>query len=69
MAKWQTMNGISYKLYECVTGECRYLNCCDCGGSGCGCRYCYSCNCCENCRNQTEVYDDKSKKWVMVVIK
>lgn len=25
------------------------LNCCDCGGNDCGCRYCWSCNACEHC--------------------
>ena len=24
-------------------------DCCDCGGSDCGCVYCWSCNACENC--------------------
>jgi hypothetical protein len=24
-------------------------DCCDCGGADCGCRYCFSCNCCELC--------------------
>jgi hypothetical protein len=24
-------------------------NCCDCGGNGCGCGYCWSCNACEDC--------------------
>ncbi len=35
--------------------DCAYLNCCDCGirdngvddTRGCGCRYCWSCNCCD----------------------
>lgn len=31
---------------EC--GE-RGLNCCDCGGAGCGCPYCWSCNACDAC--------------------
>ncbi len=26
-----------------------YHNCCNCGGSNCGCRYCFSCASCENC--------------------
>ena len=26
-------------------------NCCDCGGSDCGCGYCFSCNACEDCLN------------------
>lgn len=30
--------------------ECESLfNCCDCGGNECGCRYCFSCNACEQC--------------------
>lgn len=37
------------------TEECgeRGFNCCDCGGGGCGCGYCWSCNACEACRNNT----------------
>lgn len=35
--------------YTCGT----LFDCCDCGYSGdepgCGCRYCFSCNACENC--------------------
>jgi len=27
-------------------------NCCDCGGNDCGCRYCWSCNACEECINE-----------------
>lgn len=31
-------------------------NCCDCGtddqDNGCGCRYCWSCNACEECLNE-----------------
>lgn len=34
---------------------CRDMyNCCDCGttnDSGCGCSYCFSCNACDNCKN------------------
>lgn len=26
------------------------FNCCDCGGGGCGCRYCFSCDACDACR-------------------
>lgn len=25
------------------------FNCCDCGGNGCGCRYCFACNACKHC--------------------
>lgn len=25
-------------------------NCCDCGGHNCGCRYCFSRNACESCK-------------------
>ncbi len=41
-------------------GKCSdYYNCCDCGVSpndidndnGCGCRYCFSCNACDECIN------------------
>lgn len=40
-----------------VKEECncrKHYNCCDCGkaidaDSGCGCRYCFSCNACEEC--------------------
>lgn len=27
-------------------------NCCDCGGSDCGCGGCWSCNACEDCLNE-----------------
>lgn len=31
---------------------CRdHYNCCDCGGEDCGCRYCFSCNACDYCKN------------------
>lgn len=26
------------------------FNCCDCGNSACGCRYCWPCNACETCK-------------------
>lgn len=26
------------------------FNCCDCGGNDCGCGYCWSCNACDNCK-------------------
>lgn len=29
-------------------------NCCDCGGNGCGCPYCWSCNACEECLEEEE---------------
>jgi hypothetical protein len=32
-------------------------NCCDCGGdvdNGCGCAYCWSCNACESCLDESE---------------
>ena len=28
-----------------------YLDCCDCGGSECGCCYCWTCNACHTCLN------------------
>lgn len=28
-----------------------HYNCCDCGGADCGCRYCFSCNACQKCRD------------------
>lgn len=64
---YQIINGISYKLHKCNL-ECYKISCCDCGGNGCGCSGCYSCQACSDCLNSTEVYDDKSKKWVEVVI-
>lgn len=44
-------------MAECENdGECAHLNCCDCGEreNGCGCRYCWSCNACDACYNDTE---------------
>ena len=37
--------------YECCG---RGLNCCDCGirENGCGCAYCWTCNCCDTCYNE-----------------
>lgn len=29
-------------------------NCCDCGGSGCDCPGCWSCNACDHCKNERE---------------
>lgn len=26
------------------------LNCCRCGGSDCGCAYCFDCNSCDSCQ-------------------
>ena len=34
------------------------FNCCDCGTddqeNGCGCRYCWACNVCDNCKDEEE---------------
>lgn len=57
----------NYKAYlskvPTLDSECDYFadhtdcsamfNCCDCGGVGCGCHYCWSCNACEHCLNNT----------------
>ena len=33
-----------------TTQDCREISdCCDCGGSNCGCRGCFSCNACDAC--------------------
>lgn len=29
------------------------FNCCDCGGSECGCRECFSCNACDHCLEES----------------
>lgn len=29
--------------------NCEMYNCCDCGGTDCGCGYCFSCNACDDC--------------------
>lgn len=39
---------------ECLVKDGKYdcdslFDCCNCGGNDCGCRYCFSCNACENC--------------------
>jgi len=43
---------------EKKTCDCEKIyNCCDCGckdSNGCGCRYCWSCNACEECLNEEE---------------
>ena len=28
------------------------FDCCDCGGNDCGCRYCWSCNACDECLDE-----------------
>lgn len=33
---------------DCASG----YSCCDCGGQGCGCGGCFSCNACEACREE-----------------
>lgn len=30
------------------------FNCCDCGGNGCGCGGCFSCNACDKCMEEEE---------------
>lgn len=30
------------------------FNCCDCGGNDCGCPYCWSCNACEECLEESK---------------
>lgn len=30
------------------------FNCCDCGGNDCGCPYCWSCNACRVCKEDSE---------------
>ena len=35
------------------------FNCCDCGGSHCGCAYCFSCNACDKCLNRENNLSDK----------
>jgi hypothetical protein len=37
---------------ECNCHE--IYNCCDCGGNECRCRYCFSCNACEECLNDED---------------
>lgn len=33
-----------------------HYNCCDCGESGCGCAYCFSCHACDYCKNGEGVH-------------
>lgn len=35
------------------------FNCCDCGGSHCGCGYCFSCNACDECLNAENNLSEK----------
>ena len=42
--KMNTLKGI-----KMATDCTRLFNCCDCGGSNCGCTGCWSCNHCESC--------------------
>ena len=38
-----------------IKHDCHWLyNCCDCGGNGCGCNYCFSCKACPNCFEEVE---------------
>ena len=43
-----------FVLSGLYTTDCSNFDCCDCGGNDCGCRYCFSCNACEHCKNKTE---------------
>jgi hypothetical protein len=43
-------NLIEPKKYSCAE---RGLNCCNCGGEGCGCSYCWTCQACEACLHDT----------------
>ena len=36
---------------ECIN-DCDQFDCCNCGGEGCGCAYCWSCNACEICKGE-----------------
>lgn len=38
---------------EPLTCEDMGYNCCNCGGEGCGCSYCWFCQACENCREDS----------------
>lgn len=50
------MKGVGEMKEACNCEE--IYNCCDCGGEdeeyGCGCRYCWSCNACDDCIEQRE---------------
>jgi len=40
---------IKYDFVEVVKTCEDDLDCCDCGGADCECRYCWSCNACDEC--------------------
>ena len=44
------MDEVEVKECDCE----RMYNCCDCGGFGCGCGYCWSCNACEDCLEEDD---------------
>lgn len=37
-------------------------NCCDCGGNDCGCAYCFSCNACDNCKEDNGLVCEEIEK-------
>lgn len=44
-----SQKSLSFGVFEdCNSG----YSCCDCGGEGCGCGGCFSCNACEACREE-----------------
>lgn len=48
----EILNNMCENLCSDAGMSCSELyNCCDCGGSDCGCAYCSSCNSCDFCLN------------------
>ena len=41
-------------MREVIKGCEDLYNCCDCGGEGCGCAYCFSCNACDSCKDESD---------------
>lgn len=40
------------KLFHTGYSCSELYDCCNCGGSGCGCAYCFSCHACEYCLSE-----------------
>ena len=50
MAECENRDAYGYGGCSCEEA----FNCCDCGGNECGCAYCWSCNACDTCLNNTD---------------
>lgn len=51
MSYWSALHNQDKK--EDGSCDCdKIYTCCDCGGNDCGCAYCWSCNACDDCKEE-----------------